>query len=441
MIRIHPASTVLRIAAAAAFAAVLLVPLASQQPPPSGSAIFWNVSIVDLDAGATVPGMAVEVAGGRIVRVEPARGTPPTDLQVIDGQARFLLPGLWDSHVHLTKVGEPSLAMFLAHGVTSVRDMGSDLAEVQAWRAAIASGSRAGPRIKTSGPILESRANVERMKREKTVEPVDRLRVPVGTPDEARAAVAKLAGAGADFLKVRTVANPETFKALVAAARERNLKLTGHPQARVDDVIDARMASIEHMLTLPPLDLPPDRRRWVFLSYEAAQAAMKKDPRRRFVTTYLASDWAEQLEEKRPADAAREIQTFVKMAPLFFRDLREMHAAGVTFVAGSDTGVGMIHPGWSLHGELESLVQNVGLTPAEALRTATINPAAFFGLDKELGAIKPGYRADLLLVAGDPLRDVRRTMQIAGVMQDGRWLDRKTLAALLESAARAARGR
>jgi imidazolonepropionase-like amidohydrolase len=365
--------------------------------------------------------------------------------------------------VHLTKVGEPSLAMFLAHGVTSVRDMGSDLAEVQAWRAAIASGSRAGPRIKTSGPILESRANVERMKREKTVEPVDRLRVPVGTPDEARAAVAKLAGAGADFLKVRTVANPETFKALVAAARERNLKLTGHPQARVDDVIDARMASIEHMLTLPPLDLPPDHRRalfdrlkgagvwigtttvnlehWVFLSYEAAQAAMKKDPRRRFVTTYLASDWAEQLEEKRPADAAREIQTFVKMAPLFFRDLREMHAAGVTFVAGSDTGVGMIHPGWSLHGELESLVQNVGLTPAEALRTATINPAAFFGLDKELGAIKPGYRADLLLVAGDPLRDVRRTMQIAGVMQDGRWLDRKTLAALLESAARAARGR
>jgi imidazolonepropionase-like amidohydrolase len=126
------------------------------------------------------------------------------------------------------------------------------------------------------------------------------------------------------------------------------------------------------------------------------------------------------------------------MAPLVFRDLREMHAAGVAFLTGSDAAVALVYPGWSLHGELESLVRNVGLTPAEALRAATMNPAALFHLEKELGAIEPGYRADLVLLAGDPLRDIRRTQQIAGVMQDGRWLDRKMLAALLERAAREA---
>jgi imidazolonepropionase-like amidohydrolase len=431
------------------------------QDPEPRPTTFWNVAVVDLDSGSVLTGMAVGIANRRITRVEKATGSAPAGITIVDGRGKFLIPGLWDSHVHLTKLGEPALPLFLANGVTSVRDMGSDIIEVEHWRAQMASGVRPGPRIKTSGRILESRTNVERMKREKTVEPVDRIRMPVGSPDEAREAVSSLAAAGADFLKIRTVASQETLAAIVEAARERKLKLTGHPLASVDAIIDARLASVEHALAIPPLDLPPGKRRalfermrdagvWmgtttvnlensVFLSYEAAQARLMKDPRRRYVGKYLASDWAEQLAEKRPADAARQMKAFAGMAPLFFRDLHEMHAAGVTFLAGSDAAVLLVYPGFSLHGELESLVRNVGLTPVQALRAATRNPAAFFGMERELGSIAPGYLADLVLLDANPLEDIRRTERISGVMQDGRWLDRKALDELLERAARDAR--
>ena len=233
------------------------------QAPAERSIAFWNVSVVDLDAGTAKSGMVVEISKDRIARIAPAAGERPRNATIVDGTGKFLIPGLWDAHVHLTKLGAPSLALFLANGVTSVRDMGSDLAEVLRWRKEIESGARPGPRIKTPGQILESRANVERMKREATVEPVDRIRLPVGTPEEARAAVARLASAGADFLKVRTVTDAGVLKALGDAARERGLKLTGHPVGPPDALIDAGMASVEHALTFGP-ELSPDRRLEIF---------------------------------------------------------------------------------------------------------------------------------------------------------------------------------
>src|SRR5947207_2695128 len=224
------------------------------QPAPDRPIVFWNASVIDLDAGSTVAGMAVRVERGRIASVEPISSAKPRNAAIVDAEGKYLLPGLWDSHVHLTKVGTPALPTFVANGVTSVRDMGSDLAEVLQWRREIESGQRVGPRIRTSGQILESRANVERMKREATVEPVARIRVPVANAEEATAAVARLADAGADFIKVRTVADAATFNAMAAAARARGLKLTGHPVAPPDALIAAHMASVEHALTFPPLD-------------------------------------------------------------------------------------------------------------------------------------------------------------------------------------------
>lgn len=426
--------------------------------------VFRNVAVVDLDGGTVRPDMIVEVANGRVTRVEPAAGQPaPASAQatVVDGRGKFLIPGLWDSHVHLTKLGAAGLPAFVANGVTSVRDMGSDLAEVLQWRLEIESGARPGPRIRTAGQILETRVNVERMKREATVEPVDRLRIPIGTPAEAQAAVGRLARTGADLLKVRSVADVATLRALVDAARVHGLSLTGHPVAPPDTLIDLRMGSVEHLLTFPPLTSPPAERRALFermrdakvwmgtttvnvegsilVPYRTAIARLRTDPLRRFVSRYLASDWLEQVEEKKLPEAATATAAYKRELPNLLRDLREMHAAGVSFLAGSDAGVAFMYPGFSLHGELESLVRRVGLKPVEALRAATVNPAAFFGLEQELGAIRPGYRADFVLLNGNPIEDIRRTRQIAGVARDGRWFDRAALDALLERSALAAR--
>ena len=167
-------------------AAFLLQPARAERP-----IAFWNVSVVDTAPGTVRAGMVVEVADGRITRVARAAGARSTNAVVVDGAGKFLIPGLWDSHVHLTKLGASSLRVFIANGVTSVRDMGSDLREVLQWRRDIVSGTRVGPRIKTPGQILESAANVERMKREGTVEPVDRIRMSVGSPEEARDAVTR----------------------------------------------------------------------------------------------------------------------------------------------------------------------------------------------------------------------------------------------------------
>src|SRR5687768_17199815 len=168
--------------------------------------------------------MTVVVEGAQILSVQPASAAAiPGGARRINGSGKYLIPGLQDSHVHLTKAGESSLALFVANGVTSVRDVGSDLEEVSEWREEIEAGELVGPRITTSGQILESRANVDRMKREGGVEPVDRIRMPVGNPEEARAAVRKLKAEGADHIKMRTTPDLATFQAAAEEAKKLGL--------------------------------------------------------------------------------------------------------------------------------------------------------------------------------------------------------------------------
>lgn len=466
-----------------AFALSLAVAPGAARAQAQGRLTIDHVAIVDVATGTIRRDMRVDIADGRITRVEPAavaglprevRHDPAGDRlggatggplggaigdAEIDGRGKFLMPGLWDAHVHLTKLGAGALAAFVAYGVTSVRDMGSDLAEVRARRREIEAGRRPGPRIETAGQILETPANVARMKREATVEPVDRIRLPVGSPAEAEAAVARLAKAGADLIKVRTVVDDATLRAMAAAAHAHGLKLAGHPVAAPETLIDIRMDSVEHLLTFPPLTRPPAERRALFermrdagvsmgtttvnlegsvlVPYDTAIARLKTDPLplRRLVSRYLASDWQEQVDERQGPDAAKALAAFARALPDVYRDLREMHAAGVRFLAGSDAAVVFMYPGDSLHGELQNLVDRAGLTPVEALRAATMNPAAFFGLERESGAIETGYRADLVLLDGNPLEDIRQTRQIAGVVCNGRWHDRAALARLLDRAA------
>jgi len=405
--------------------------------------------------------MVVEVESDRIVSVQPVgEREKPDEGKVIDGTGKFLIPGLWDCHVHLTKLGPSSLPLFLAHGVTSVRDMGSDLAEVVEWRRQIAAGDRVGPRIKTSGQIMESASNVERMIRQQTVEPVERLRIPLSGPDDAAAAVRKLAIGGADFIKVRTVPDEATFRALAEASKAEGLQLTGHPVASPAVLAEVGMASLEHFLTITPIESADERQllynrllqsgvrmstttinldNSVLLSHSKAEERLRTDPQMKYVGDYLRRDWQEQVEERSGAGAEEHLAAIRQLRTLMFRDLREMKDAGVEFLAGSDAAVVFMYPGSSLHGELESLVRNVGMTPAEALRAATINPAAFFGMKDDLGSVEGGQLADLVLLSGNPLKDISNSNQIVGTMARGRWFDRAALDDLMRMAEHQAR--
>ena len=443
----------------------LLLLLSASQLAAAQMTAITNVTVIDPASGKVEASRTVLLSGKQIQAVQKATDPLPAGARQINGKGKYLIPGLWDSHVHLSKAGRGSLPLFVANGVTSVRDMGSDLSEMQAWRSAMQAGTLLGPQIKTAGQILESRSNVERMKREATIEPVDRIRMPLANPEEARKAVATLVANGADHIKMRTTPDDATFLAVADECRRRNVPFTAHSLAPLEEMIQARLSSVEHFAGLPPFDsLTAAQRRTLFgsmaqaglfmsttlanvygsmlISYADSKKRMddaqgKLDPFRRYVCGYLVADWKEQVEEKKdsPYDA------FQKVLPGLFRDLREMRESGVKFLAGTDVAVAFMYPGFSLHDELENLVKLVGFSPMEALRTATYHPAVFYGEQKKHGSIAAGQAADLVLLDENPLTDIRNTRKIAGVMVQGRWLDRKAIRALLQQAERDAKGR
>jgi hypothetical protein len=203
--------------------------------------------------------------------------------------------------------------------------MGSNAAEVLRWRREILFGQRPGPRIWTSGEILESRANYVRQVSSGGVEPVERIRIGVGTIEEAGQAVRRLAGRGVHHIKIRTVASPQVFTEISNAARRAGLPLVGHPFGNPHEFV-GRMKSVEHLIAYPPMDnLTPEQRRAVYrqtrdkgtwmsttavnlegsilIPYERASELLadtgRLDFRRRYVGGYLLADWREQVEGKR----------------------------------------------------------------------------------------------------------------------------------------------
>ena len=357
-------------------------------------------------------------------------------------------------HVHLSKTRAPSLSVFVARGVTSVRDMGGDLDELLRWRAEIAAGTRIGPRIAMAGSFLEAASNVERMLREGTVEPVARTRVPVADAADAARAVDRLAARGVDFIKFRTVASLEVYRAIAAAARAHGLPLAGHAdKVPIEDMIAAGQRTLEHHVPLAgksaderaaiyrqlvergigvvptmvtafdSLLVPPDQAR-------AIVDGARPDPDRALVAAYTLADWREQLEERSPGLGA----VIRGMLASGLATLREMHRAGVAIAPGTDSAVLLIYPGTSLHRELALMVGELGMTPMEVLVAATRRSAELTGQAREVGTIEPGKRADLVLLDADPLVDIGHVARIHAVVLAGRLLVREALDDLLAQA-------
>lgn len=414
-----------------------------------------NVTAINPRAGSVQHNVTVVVDGGKIQLIQPASTKLPKGAKVIDGANKFLIPGLEDAHVHLTKAGVLSLPLFVANGVTGVRDMGSDFNDIQRWRRAIAEGKITGPRIKTSGQILEAQSNVDRIRREGGVEPVDRIRIGIANPAEAREAVKRLATLGVDHIKMRTTPDLETFRAVADEVRMHHLPFAAHALATPEELIAARLNSVEHLLSFPPLNkLSRDQRSKLFQNMAANDVYMSNtmanfvplmstpyskakeflsdatgriDARRKYVCGYLISDWREQLEELKDDPFAG----LRKDMPNVYRDLREMLQAGVKFLAGTDVAVLFMYPGFSMHDELAALVKDAGFTPMQALRVATSGLAEWYGETDKHGALEIGQRGDLVLLDADPVADIRNTKRIAGVSLQGQWMARTDLDRLL----------
>lgn len=463
-----------------AFAALCALTLAACAPaePPSDLAIR-NVTVIDAVNGVR-PAQTVVIRDGRIEAVQPADQAVRA-AQEVDGTGQYVIPGLWDFHVHLTydpRFTDAMPGLFLHHGITSIRDTGGPLELVVPAVEALRAEGAVAPRVFFAGPLMDGEHVV--------YDGVNQPLLGMANPDveTARANVARLADAGVDFIKIYEMVSPEVFAALVEEANARGLPMDGHvPLALRARDVGPHVQSLEHLRNLE-MDCVPEaaavagvaeRRRLLANPEGVPGSALRSQLHRAFripsiqaydeascrevlasltstiqVPTlrlsamslhppYGRSDWPAAL-GKIPAEIAEEwgaldadlggrgTDTTYPEWTLFMVGL--MHQAGVPIGAGTDTPIGYAVPGYSLHSELEMLVR-AGLPPLEALRAATVRPAEFFGVQRALGTVEAGGLADLVLLSGNPLEDITQTRSIQAVVTKGQFLDRVALDALV----------
>ena len=407
-----------------------------------------NVTVIPGTGAGAIKNVTVLIRDERIVAIGPAGETTiPVGARVIEGTGKFLLPGLIEMHAHLSKTRASALGLFVANGVTTVRDTGGDHEELLRWRREVRTGRRLGPRMLIAGPYLESARNIERMRKdppEERVEPFERLRIGVGSPAEARRVVAELASREIDFLKIRTVQDRETYLALNEAANEHGIPLVGHVTGIPPEVVlAAGQDGVEHgfypslegktreerlavwrrfaergvvvvptLVTLFEATFPSTERLRAVVDDELGQL----EPRRKYLSKFLVLDWREQVSE-----ASDERRQFLRKIwdDVVQRDLREMHEAGMDLLVGSDVAVLNIYPGFSIHDEMALFVREIGMTPAEVIERATSRSARFLKISDSVGTVERGKVADLVLLEANPLDDISNTRRIAAVILRG----------------------
>ena len=465
------------------FLFVLVFPLASKASPEE-AIVLQHVTVIDGTGATPQLDQTVVISGGRIRRVGPAsRVKPEGAAKVIDGQGKFLIPGLWDMHVHIAGVlADPAwsknilLPLLLAYGITGVRDMGGDLETLLAWKHDVELGKLRGPHIIAAGPWLAGGGK-------KSAE-----QYPVANADEARAAVRDLKKRGADFIKIISLPSREAFFAVADECRKENMAFVGHLPVEVSaaEAAQAGMRSIEHLYYSNFAFSVSSKEEELRGRYIAARknrdaaaivkvdeeaiatySAEKADALNRtlkanntwitptlegifivghplplhfekallaFLPKSLTKDWEASTED--PA-AAAQIQELAKLSENDWKLTREMHAAGVSLLVGSDSLDEREVPGISLHLELGQLVK-AGMTPMEAIQCATLGAAQFMGMDQEFGTVRAGRRADLVLLNRDPSKEIANSLSIEAVVFQGAYLDRAALDRLLSDVRNAA---
>jgi imidazolonepropionase-like amidohydrolase len=442
-------------AVAARVVVVAIATAATAAAPPPTTFALDHVAVVDVRTGKVARDLLVVVRAGHVATVGAAEAsTPPADAMLLDAHGKFLIPGLWDMHVH---IHDPAfLTLLVVEGVTGVREMGGVPDVVRDWRDRIAAGKLLGPRIVMAGEIVDGP--------DPTWPAISRS---VRTPEEGRAAVAASIRDGSEFIKVYNGLSRESYLAVVDEARRRHLDVVGHVPFAITaaEASQAGQRSIEHLsgvlegcTTQPhPVVMGADHA-WFLAHYDARLAdslfatfvrdstwhvptlVMKRgfahareyaaadEPHLAYIPSRVRAAWAN---DRRLV--GRRDPFFAMMQQVLDKD-RElvglMHRAGVRFLAGTDLGNPYLVPGFSLHDELGLLVGS-GLTPLEALQAATLGPAEFFRASDSLGTVEPGKVADLVLLDASPLDDIANVDRISAVCTHGALLGRATLDKLL----------
>ena len=459
---------------------LLNAPNAAAQPAKSRPIVLLHVTVIDMTGAPPKTDMGALITGDRITALTSSKRLRiPRGAQVINATGKFLIPGFWDMHVHFTEV-ERTFPLFIANGVLGVRNMGGDLDQLLRWRADVAAGKLAGPRIITCGPIIDG--------------PDPAAHGPtlvVSNSTEAKQTVDLLKQRGADCVKVYDRLPRDAYFAIIEEAKRQGLPVVGHAPLSITsaEASDAGQKSIEHLGTI--LEGSSTLGSELFKLEGSTQPVKDPSefPRRlaargtRMLDTY-SEQTARTLFDRFVRNATWQVPTLeTKWAQTFIDDLNRspddrlkyipdserqwwtpeknffaryrtpeyiafrrrlwekelelvgtMHRAGVRFMTGTDLSGAYVFPGFSLHHELELFVQ-AGFSPMEALQAATRNPALYLGELNSQGTVEKGKLANLVLLDRNPLVNIRNTRSIAAVVLHGKYLSKEDLNGLLAQAA------
>jgi hypothetical protein len=464
-------------------AIALLLSVSTPARQPGRALAVTHVNVIDVNVGTVRRDMTVLVEGPTIASVMPAsRARLPEDAQVIDGTGKFLIPGLWDMHVHW--YDDRFLPLFIANGVTGFRQMWGMPVHFS-WRERAKRGRPIAPHLSIASPIVDG------------VNPVWPGSIVVSGAVEARRAVGRIKDAGFDFVKVYERLPRDAYFAIADESKTLDIPFAGHVPRSIKAVeaSNAGQRSIEHLSGVlygasaaedelmmqraelakrqgeKPLDaaMRPAFREFnerVLASYDDKKASalfgvfvrngtwhcptltvlrsmaslddpqFTSDPRLKYMPATIRNSWLPKndvrLSTKGPLDYALDRRTFQKQLEV----VGAMRRARVKIIAGTDVLNPFAFPGFSLHDELELVA--AGLTPLEALRAATVNAAAYLDQSADSGTIEPGKSADLVLLDANPLQNIAHTTRITSVVLDGRLFQRGELDAMLADAERVA---
>ena len=432
-----------------------------------------------IDAANPVRENMTVVLQGDVIQLIAESGSVTIDTQndtIVNARGKYIIPGLWDAHVHLTFIPEldykTSYDLFLANGITSIRDTGAVLDKLQPAIDYANENPDKTPRLFYSGPLIDGSLRVYKGKEPGFPE----LSIGVDEDTDSEAMVNALIDRGASFLKTYEMLSAKTFLGLLSIAKEKNLRVTGHIPLSIDliEAIDAGLGGMQHIRNLDlacannaeeilkqrqallkNTDLLPgsalrtkihqlqrfvaignlDEERCIkVIRHLAANNVFQTptltintlDSKRfyadqewrdtyQFLPKTLQKNWYIGSIDMAKEEVSENDKIFedwsMKIVSLFNKN-------GVKIMAGTDTPIGFLTPGYSLHKELELLVE-AGLTPLQALQSATVTPAEFFNLESKMGTIEPGKYADLVILNSNPLDSIKNTQNIHMVIAKG----------------------
>jgi len=448
-----------------------------------------NITIIDPIEGVSEK-MTIIIIDNRIAQLDKSKNINLSNTNIIyDGTGKYIIPGLWDFHVHFSFIKDlaPSMFnLFLGYGITSVRDTGGELEFVQQWKQKSIKSPNISPRVKIAGPLIDGEKNVY----DGSSNSYPKLSIQNKDEDAIKANLEFLYSFGIDFFKAYEMLSPEQFLLVTSYAKEKNMKVTGHVPLSMDvsSAIDAGLNSMEHLRNLElsistdsdelfnqrneilccsdilkgsvlrsnihnlqrmPAVSTIDTNRMKLVFSKLAENEVSQIPTLNlyhgfsnykfldknwsksfnYLPLDISNKWKSEINNFRSSKPNENSQAFSKwMMNMVF----EMRKYNIEFISGTDTPIGYQTPGYSLHDEL-SLLSKSGLSNLEVIYSATYAPAKYFNMEDSLGAIQRNRIADLIILNNNPIEDIENTKDIWSVIKNGNYFDRLELDSLLNS--------